>query len=178
MSTQPEQTIGILGIGNILLNDEGFGVHCVQQLEAAYQTPEQLLIFDGGTAGILLAPFIEECDQLIVIDVVNLDDEPGAVHCFTDREVRAGEIQTRMSPHQIGMLEILDICRIRGKVPEKVEFITVVPQDLETGMELSPLLQDRLRTVIGMVRERLSRAGLQLRPKPEHADSSQGHAAA
>lgn len=149
--SQTEKTIGILGIGNMLLGDEGFGVHCVQHIESNYTLPENVLVFDGGTAGILLAPFIEECDLLYVLDVVDLDDDPGSVHCFTDEDVRSGNIQTRMSPHQIGMLEILDICSIRGKVPEQVRFITVVPQTLDAGMELSPLIAGRVNDVVDIL---------------------------
>lgn len=151
-----EKRIGVLGIGNMLLGDEGFGVHCVHALEEQYACPEHIRVFDGGTAGILLAPFIEECDYLFVVDVVALDDAPGSVHCFTDEDVRSGSIQTRMSPHQIGMLEILDICAIRGQVPERIQFITVVPQQLEPGMELTPLLQQRVGDVLGILLEQLA----------------------
>ena len=60
-----------------------------------------------------------------------------------------------MSPHQIGMLEILDICRISGKVPELVELIAVVPQNIDTGMELSPLLQERIQDVLSIVLKKI-----------------------
>ena len=156
------KTIGILGIGNLLLGDEGFGVHCVQHIEQHYDIPENIRVFDGGTAGILLAPFIEECDKLYVLDVIDLEDEPGSVHLFTDEDVRAGDVQTRMSPHQIGMLEILDICRIRGKVPEHVEYITVVPQTLETGMELSPLIAERVTDVVDILFQSLAKLSVSL----------------
>lgn len=153
MIDQQEKTIGILGIGNLLLSDEGFGVHCVQYLENHYQLSENVLVFDGGTAGILLAPFIEQCDYLFVIDVVDIQDNPGSIHRFTDKDVRAGNIQTRMSPHQIGMLEILDICKISGKAPQQVQFITVVPENLDTGMSLSPILEKRIPDVLDILFE-------------------------
>lgn len=143
-----EKIVGIMGLGNLLLGDEGFGIHCIRHLEEHYQLPDHVELIDGGTAGILLAPFIEQCYQLFVIDVVDLDDIPGSVHCFTDADVRSGDIQTRMSPHQIGMLEILDICRISGRVPEQVQFITVVPESLETGLELTPRLAARVKDVV------------------------------
>ncbi|WP_448871646.1 HyaD/HybD family hydrogenase maturation endopeptidase [Desulfobulbus propionicus] len=152
---QQKKTIGIMGLGNLLLGDEGFGIHCIQYLEECYQLPDNVQVIDGGTGGILLAPFIEQFDQLYVIDVVDIEDSPGSVHCFSDMHVRSGDIQTRMSPHQIGMLEILDICRIRGKVPQQVEFITVVPECLDTGMELSPLLVARIKDVIEILLQKL-----------------------
>ena len=165
MTNLQERTIGILGIGNLLLGDEGFGVHCVQHIEQHYKIPENIRVFDGGTAGILLAPFIEECDKLYVLDVIDLEDDPGSVHLFTDEDVRAGNVQTRMSPHQIGMLEILDICKIRGKVPEQVQYITVVPQILETGMELSPLIAERVTDVIDILLQSLAKLSVSLPEK-------------
>ncbi|MBM9616296.1 HyaD/HybD family hydrogenase maturation endopeptidase [Desulfobulbus rhabdoformis] len=152
---QQEKSIGIMGLGNLLLGDEGFGIHCIQYLEEHYQLPKNVEVIDGGTGGILLAPFIEEHDELWVIDVVDLEDEPGSVHYFTDVDVRSGDIQTRMSPHQIGMLDILDICRIRGKVPQRVHFIAVVPESLDAGMELTPLLQGRIQDVLQILAEKL-----------------------
>lgn len=165
MTHLQDRTIGILGIGNLLLGDEGFGVHCVQHIEQHYDIPENIRVFDGGTAGILLAPFIEECDKLYVLDVIDLEDDPGSVHLFTDEDVRAGNVQTRMSPHQIGMLEILDICKIRGKVPEQVQYITVVPQILETGMELSPLIAERVTDVIDILLQSLAKLSVSLTEK-------------
>ncbi|MDY0292212.1 MAG: HyaD/HybD family hydrogenase maturation endopeptidase [Desulfuromonadaceae bacterium] len=152
---QHKKSIGIMGLGNLLLSDEGFGVHCIQYLEKNYQLPENVEVIDGGTGGILLAPFIEEHDELYVIDVVDIEDTPGSVHCFTDADMRCGDIQTRMSPHQVGMLDILDICRIRGMVPDKVHFIAVVPESLEPGMELTPLLQGRIKDVLQILIEKL-----------------------
>lgn len=162
MTHLQDKTIGILGIGNLLLGDEGFGVHCVQHIEQHYEIPENICVFDGGTAGILLAPFIEECDKLFVLDVIDLEDDPGSVHLFTDADVRAGNVQTRMSPHQIGMLEILDICKMRGKVPENVQYITVVPQTLETGMDLSPLIAERVTDVVDILLQSLAKLSVSL----------------
>lgn len=152
---QHKKSIGIMGLGNLLLSDEGFGVHCIQYLEKNYQLPENVEVIDGGTGGILLAPFIEEHDELYVIDVVDIEDAPGSVHYFTDADMRCGDIQTRMSPHQVGMLDILDICRIRGMVPDKVHFIAVIPESLEPGMELTPLLQGRIKDVLQVLIEKL-----------------------
>ncbi|WP_319547545.1 HyaD/HybD family hydrogenase maturation endopeptidase [Desulfogranum marinum] len=165
MTCLHNKTIGILGIGNLLLGDEGFGVHCVQHIEQRYEIPENIRVFDGGTAGILLAPFIEQCDRLYVLDVIDLEDDPGSVHLFTEEDVRAGDVQTRMSPHQIGMLEILDICKIRGKVPEQVQFITVVPQTLEPGMDLSPLIAERVTDVIDILLQSLATLSVSLTEK-------------
>ena len=74
---QQEKKIGIMGLGNLLLGDEGFGVHCIKYFEGHCQFPDNIELIDGGTGGILLAPFIEQFDELYVIDVVDIEDEPG-----------------------------------------------------------------------------------------------------
>ena len=162
----PAARTGILGIGNILIRDEGFGVYCVRQLQEEYLVPGDLEILDGGTAGIMMAPFMESVQALYVIDTINLPAAPGTVHCFSDHNIRAGDIQGMMSPHQLGLLEILSLCRLRDRAPETVELITVVPADLSTGLGLSSVLEPRIATVIALLREKLAERGIVLQPRP------------
>ena len=89
--------IGILGVGNLIVGDEGFGVHAVRYLEEHYEFPDNVLILDGGTAGIYMSPFLEECDPVLVIDVVDIDAEPGSMHYYSSEDVKAGKLSTRMS---------------------------------------------------------------------------------
>lgn len=156
--TAPKKT-GILGIGNLLLADEGFGIHTVHYLEAHYTFPETIRINDAGTAGIYMAPFLEECDPILVIDVVALDAEPGSVHCFSSKDIAAGAIPSKMSPHQLGLLEMLAICKLRDSQPETVDFFCVVPADLQTSMELSPQVAPRVKEIAEKIVEKLRGAG-------------------
>ena len=146
---------GILGVGNLLLGDEGFGVHVINRLQESYRFPANVELLDGGTAGIMLSPFIEDKDILFVIDIVGLDAEPGSIHLFGHDEVCAGNIQTRMSPHQVGLLEILDLCRLREKAPQRIEMITVVPADLSTRIGLSRPLARAVDRVIAVLFDKL-----------------------
>ena len=154
------EKIGILGVGNLLLADEGFGVHVIERLQREYRFPPSVELLDGGTAGIMLAPFMEDKDILFVLDVVNLDAQPGSIHQFGNDDVCSGNIQTRMSPHQVGLLEILDLCRLRGKAPARVEMITVVPEDLSTKIGLSPRLEDAVDEVVAILLEKLKKMGV------------------
>ena len=104
-----EKKIGIVGIGNLICGDEGFGIHTIQYLENNYIFPDKVLLKDAGTAGIYMSPFLEECDPVFVIDVVDIDAEPGSFHFYDMKDVRLGNIQTKMSPHQLGLLEIIEI---------------------------------------------------------------------
>lgn len=163
--------IGVLGIGNLLMRDEGFGVHCIEELNTHYHIPENVQILDGGTAGIMLAPFIEEMDVLYLLDTVNLQDEPGSIHRFSDQDVRSGDIQTRMSPHQIGLLEILALCKLSGKAPDRVEMITVVPDDLSMGIGLSLRLEPKIDEVLEILLDCLAADGIFLRKKGQPANA-------
>jgi len=151
---------GILGIGNLLLSDESFGVHVVEFLEEHYSFPESVTVLDGGTAGIYMAPFLEDHDPIFVVDVVDLEDaKPGSLYTFTAEDARSGKMQPRMSPHQLGILEILDICKLRGIEPETVDFYCVVPKSLATGLEMTEAVSSQIAKISGLLVERLQKLG-------------------
>ncbi|MFH2122281.1 MAG: HyaD/HybD family hydrogenase maturation endopeptidase [Pseudomonadota bacterium] len=150
---------GILGIGNLLLSDEGFGIHTIHYLEQHYTFPETIRINDAGTAGIYMAPFLEECDPILVIDVIDMDADPGSVLHFNSKDIGAGTIPRKMSPHQLGLLEMLEICKFRDCQPETVEFFCVVPADLHTSMELSPQVGPRVKEIAERIVDQLRQAG-------------------
>ncbi len=154
-----EKKIGIAGIGNYIVGDEGFGVHVVHYLQEHYDFPERVEIQDVGTAGLYMAPFLEECDPVLIIDVVDMAGEPGSFRLFSLADVKAGNFQMRMSPHQLGILEILEISKLRGCAPEQVEFYTVIPKILGDSVELSPELEARKVEVAGMILARLEELG-------------------
>jgi hydrogenase maturation protease len=157
--------IGIAGIGNFILRDEGFGVHVVHYLDENYIFPDNVEIQDVGTAGIYMAPFFEECDPIFIIDVVDIQGEPGSFHFFTMDDVRAGNFQTRMSPHQIGLLEILEVSKLRDSAPEHIEFYTVIPKELEESVELSDVVAARKVEVAEMILSRLADLGVKVTRK-------------
>jgi hydrogenase maturation protease len=158
--------IGILGIGNLLLGDEGFGVHVIRYLEKHWLFPEEVRLMDGGTAGIYMAPFLEDVDRLIVVDVVAGDGPPGAISLFSGEDLRGANVQLRMSPHQLGLLEVMEICRLRDQAPAEVQFIGVAPAQIETGIELSALLSDRVAEVAAMILNTLEEEGVHARNIP------------
>ncbi|MHB8810655.1 MAG: HyaD/HybD family hydrogenase maturation endopeptidase [Desulfobulbaceae bacterium] len=151
-----QKRIGILGLGNLLLSDEGFGVHFINYLTDRYEVPEHVAVLDGGTAGIMMAPFIEDADILYVIDTVALQDQPGSIHRFSDQDIQAGNIHARMSPHQVGLLDILDLCRLRETAPQRTEMITVVPGDLSVAIGLTPALAAKLPEVMAILEKSLA----------------------
>lgn len=147
------------------MGDDGFGVQCIEQLTQKYILPDNLTVLDGGTAGIMLAPFIEEMDILYILDAVDLQDEPGSIHHFSDRDVQSGDIQTRMSPHQVGLLEIFELCKLCGEAPERMEMITVVPEVLSLGIGLSRRIQPKVSEVLDILLDRLVSDGIVLQKR-------------
>ena len=163
--TTSQKKIGIAGIGNLLLRDEGFGVHVVHYLMDNYTFPENVDIQDIGTAGIYMAPFLEECDPIFVIDVVDIEGEPGSFHFFTLDDVKAGNFQMRMSPHQLGLLEILEVCKLRDAAPEHIEFYTVIPLELTESIELSDIVAGRKVEIAEMILNRLKELDIKVTKK-------------
>lgn len=158
--------IGIVGIGNLLISDEGFGPHFIEYLQEHYEIPENVSVLDGGTAGIMLAPFIEDNDVLYVVDIVSESEgPPGSIHCYSNEDVRSGNIQSRMSPHQVGLFEIFDICGLRDKLPDQIEMLTVVPVDLSTRVGLSGELHNKMEEIDSILQDSLAHHGVVLSSK-------------
>lgn len=154
---------GILGLGNLLLSDESFGIHVIEYLEKHYSFPDTVTLMDGGTAGIYMAPFLEEHDPIFIVDVVNLKDAiPGSLYTFSAKDTRDGSMQTRMSPHQLGILEMLDICKFRGVEPSTVEFFCVIPQSMEMGLEMTEVVSRQVSKISEKLVERLVSIGYKI----------------
>ncbi|MBN2232954.1 MAG: HyaD/HybD family hydrogenase maturation endopeptidase [Deltaproteobacteria bacterium] len=152
--------IGVLGVGNLLLMDEGLGIHLVRYLEAHFDLPPEVVLQDGGTAGIMLIPFIESCRVLLVVDALAIDAPPGTVREYCDGEVHAGLLATGLSPHQLGFLEALEICRLQDRAPERLVVIGVCPAVVGAGVELSPTIGVLLPALADRVAVRLVEFGV------------------
>ena len=148
----------VLGIGNILLRDEGVGVRIVEAIEQRYRLPPDVDVLDGGTAGMDLLHILAEYDQLIICDAINSNAEPGTVVTLTDDEIPA-HFRTLMSPHQLGLSEVLATLKLLERGPRSVTLFGVVPEDMALGTELSPTLRTALDQVVDQVMAELTRQG-------------------
>ncbi len=122
----------ILGVGNILLADEGAGVHAMRYLEDTCERSDTRFI-DGGTLGFSLAADIADADNLIIFDAAQLDDEPGAVRVFEDDEVDEFLTSGRRSVHEVGFADLMDIARLEGTLPQHYALIGIQPEQLGWG---------------------------------------------
>jgi len=132
--------IMIMGVGNVLLSDEGLGVQFLDYL-AKDDLPENVELLEGGTAGLELVHLINEVDFLIIVDAVNAKDEPGAIFRFEPEDIRIMPAQFDVSFHQVGILEVLAMANILGTAPKTLIF-GIQPKNLSMGMELSPEIKD------------------------------------
>lgn len=153
----------ILGAGNLLLSDEGFGVHAVRHLERRYALPDCVELFDAGTLGILATHKIEEADLVYILDVVEAEGAPGTVLRFEKDDFMLNRVPVKLSPHQAGVQEMLLVSEMRGRCPAEIYLLGVIPATVEPGEALSPLLQARLAEVAdALVAELRARTGLAL----------------
>lgn len=145
----------VLGVGNILLTDEGVGVRAIQELEKL-GFPENVEFVDGGTAGYGLIPMIEGADRLIVVDAVDARAKPGTIYRFTPEDVASDKKKpmTRFSLHEVGLIEALELARLVGNECETILF-GIQPKSLEWGMELTPELEEKLPRLIELVAEEI-----------------------
>jgi hydrogenase maturation protease len=121
----------ILGIGNVLWADEGFGVRCIEEMNHQYTFPSNVLLMDGGTQGIYLTPHVQECDILVIFDAIDYGLAPGEMKLIKDRDVPSFMGAKKLSLHQMGFQEVMFTADLLGDYPEKVLLIGVQPFEIE-----------------------------------------------
>ena len=154
----------IFGAGNLLLTDEGFGVHFINYLQQHYRFPEDVELYDGGTLGIMVTHMLEDADHVYLVDVVDTPGEPGDIYRYEKDDFMLGKLPIKMSPHQIGIQEVLSLSELRDRCPEKISLFGVIPKSYEAGVELSPLLAEKLPELAKLVVGELRAAGYQVMP--------------
>jgi len=143
----------ILGIGNILLKDEGVGVHVVNKLKEM-SLPEDVELLDGGTAGLDLVDFIANRKKVIVIDAVNTGEKPGTIYRLTEENLDV-KPKAIMSFHEIDFLDAIHMSDVMGNKPAEVIVIGIEPKDMSDGIDLSPEIEERIPRIIEIVMEEL-----------------------
>lgn len=131
----PEVTV--LGIGNIVLQDEGFGVRAVELLDEKYEFPAQVQVLDGGTLGMELLRFVTGTKKLLVIDSINSNEEPGTMFRFANEAVMA-HFQDKLSVHEVGIQDVLALLQVTGKPIPEVVVIGAQPYQVSAGVGLTP----------------------------------------
>ncbi len=144
-----------MGIGNLLLRDEGVGVHVARALEEL-PLPEGVEVVEGGTLGFDLLGYFEGVEKLVVVDALKGGGEPGSIYKVRPEQLKASKDRP-LSLHQVGFLEVWETAKLLGFEPEVV-IIGIEPKDLGWGMELSPEVRSKLDKVVELVLEEVKDA--------------------
>jgi len=155
----------VLGIGNVLWADEGFGVRAVEALNASYTFPATVALRDGGTQGLYLYGIVAGARRVLVFDAIDFNLPPGTLAVRRDGEVPAGGA-TKMSPHQTGFNDILALAQLRGEAPEAITLIGVQPEELaDLGGSLSEVVRGRIDEAVEVAVRELAAWGFVGRPR-------------
>ena len=159
-----DNSIVVLGVGNILLTDEGLGVHVVKELKENYNFTPEISLIDGGTMGMELLTYMRGMKRILLIDAINGGEAPGTVYEFPHRELEQ-YFTEHISVHEVGMQDILRIRAIQENPLEDAIVIGVEPESLEIGFEPSAPVQAVLPEVKERVLRVLRNWGVQVEPK-------------
>ena len=153
-SSEEVKRVLILGLGNPLLGDEGIGVRVVEELKGL-DLPDGVAVVEGGTAGLGLVGLMEGYRRVIIVDAAEMGRPPGRVVRFTPSEARFKTVESLLSPHQIGLGEVLTLAKTLEIAPAEVVIIGVQPVRIEEGAGLSPEVEGAIPQIIRMVLDEL-----------------------
>ncbi len=156
-----DKQVLVLGIGNVLWADEGFGVRCVEAMARGRSFPANVKIMDGGTQGLYLLPFLEEADTLIVFDAVDYGLAPGTLNVIEGDAVPQFMGAKKMSLHQTGFQDVIATATLLGCRPETLILIGCQPEELEDyGGGLRDVVADQIAPAVGIALGKLAAMGI------------------
>jgi hydrogenase maturation protease len=166
MNTQQQENILVIGMGNILMQDEGIGVRVLEELECRYHIKGNIELMDGGTTGTELLEPIRQADILIVTDAINTGDKAGTLVRIADDQVPMF-FQTKISNHQLGLSDLLAILTLQNQAPKHVIILGMVPHFLENKLGLSDEATAGLEVMLKNLCDELLSLGIELLPKQQ-----------
>lgn len=148
---ETDWTTLVLGIGNLLWADEGFGVRCVEHLNAGYAFPESVRVMDGGTQGIFLLPWVRSASRLLIFDAIDFGLEPATLKLITGADVPRYMGAKKVSMHQAGFQEVLSSAELAGELPQEIVLVGMQPELLDDyGGSLRPSVRAQIDEAVDM----------------------------
>lgn len=141
--------IVVLGVGNLLLSDEGIGVRAVEEIERRYRLPEHVELIDGGTSGMEVMGSLAHADQVLILDAVKSGKPPATLVKLAGAEVPKF-FSLKMSPHQVTLADVLATLEFAGESPANVTVLGIEPVSLEYDITLTPAVAERLPQLVEM----------------------------
>ena len=149
----------VLGLGNTIMTDDGFGVRVVEALSSRYRFQGEVRLLDGGTLGLDLLPRLEGIERLLIVDALEMHAAPGATFRLEGEEVPRA-FASKLSVHQLGVQELLAVSELMGHMPQELVVWGVQPECIEMGTELTAAVAAALEPVIAGVVGELRRWGI------------------
>lgn len=148
--------IAVIGMGNVLMGDDGFGPYVIEVLKSRYEFQPSTSVIDVGTPGLDLSPYLGNVDAAIVVDTVLSDAPPGTLRTYDKALLLRGKKQIRLSPHEPGLQDCLTLLEIAGQAPEQVALVGVVPESSALEAKLTPAVKRGVETTIDEVIRQLT----------------------
>jgi hydrogenase maturation protease len=159
--------VRVLGLGNVLMQDDGFGPFVVEYLHATYTFPAGVEVLDVGTPGLDLTPFVTGADAIVILDTVRSAGAPGEIRCYRKDQVLAHAPQQRVSPHDPGLKEALLSAEFEGRGAPDVLLVGAIPEAVGFGAVLTPALRAAVPAAAAAVVEELARLGVPAARRPD-----------
>jgi hydrogenase maturation protease len=146
------------------MSDDGIGVRVIQLMTKRYRFPGGVTLLDGGTLGLDLLPQLEGVERLLVIDAVDIGSAPGSLARLAGDGVPI-VLETKVSPHQMGLKDLLAVATLQGFAPREMVLWGVQPEIIEMGMELSPAVSAQIEPLVENVLRELGGWGVTADPR-------------
>lgn len=163
MGTVAQTPVLVLGLGNVLLEDEGLGIHALKMLQQRYEFSPEIEFLDGGTSGMALIDKISRRKQLLVLDAVQTGDPPGTLVKLSDQDVPV-YFGMKVTFHQLGLADVLASLELSGERPGNVTVLGLVPQSLDLSLDLSDQIDARLDDLVEAAARELVGFGYEAKP--------------
>jgi hydrogenase maturation protease len=160
-------SIAVFGIGNLLLSDDGVGIHIINRLKEEFNFPDHVEIIDGGTKGLDLLPLLENRDKALFIDAANFKKEPGTIGTIEGDKIPAF-LGQKLSVHHIGIPDMLFAAKLMEITPHEMCLIGIQPQSMETSTELTDPIKANFDALLEKVLEKLREWGVVIVSKKEN----------
>ena len=166
MTIDAARPVLVLGIGNILWADEGFGVRCVEELHRRWSFPEDVLVMDGGTQGLYLVHYVQAAKRVIVFDAIDYGEQPGTLKLVRGEEVPKFTGAKKMSLHQTGFQDVLSAAELLGGVLDDILLIGVQAEELEDyGGSLTDSVRAQVEPALAVACRQLADWGYPATPR-------------
>lgn len=140
----------VIGLGNILLKDEGIGVHAVNAIKEGYTFSPEVEIIDGGTLGLDLLHFFEGRDRVLIVDAVDFRKDPGYIGVIEDDNIPS-TLFAKLSVHHIGLSDVLFAAKLLDITPSKLRLIGIQPQSLDVGLTMTECVSGKMNQLIDLI---------------------------